>query len=74
MLNISRDPYSKPASVNERADALREKGIPDIAIQAALDELGLEEIPYQRDYFGRIIAPNFDAFGKPVYKQGPLSK
>ena len=50
------------------------KGIPDVAIQAALDELGLEEIPYQRDYFGRIIAPNFDAFGKPVYKQGPLSK
>merc|ERR1719201_2659161 len=35
-----------PASVNERADSLRAKGIPDPAIKAALKELGQEEIPY----------------------------
>merc|ERR1711865_202397 len=47
-----------PASVNERADFLREKGIPDVAVKAALKELGQEEIPYERDYFGNIIFPN----------------
>lgn len=58
-----------PASVNERADFLREKGIPDAAVKAALKELGQEEIPYERDYFGNIIFPNI-IDGKPVYKAG----
>ena len=57
-----------PASVNERADYLREKGIPDAAVQAALKELGQEEIPYERDYFGNIIAPTI-IDGKPIYKR-----
>ena len=55
------------ASVNERADFLREKGIPEAAVKAALKELGQEEIPYERDYFGNIIFPNI-INGKPVYK------
>ena len=58
-----------PASVNERADFLREKGIPDVAVKAALKELGQEEIPYERDYFGNIIFPSI-INGKPVYKAG----
>ena len=57
-----------PASVNERADYLREKGIPDAAVQAALKEVGQEEIPYERDYFGNIIAPTI-IDGKPIYKR-----
>ena len=61
----------KPASVNERADALRTKGIPEATIKAALAELGLEEIPYQRDYFGNIMAPVYGADGKPVYAAAP---
>merc|ERR1712106_240677 len=58
-----------PASVNERADFLREKGVPDVAVKAALKELGQEEIPYERDYFGNIIFPSI-INGKPVYKAG----
>ena len=57
-----------PASVNERADYLREKGIPDAAVKAALKEVGQEEIPYERDYFGNIIAPTI-IDGKPIYKR-----
>ena len=58
-----------PASVNERADFLRAKGIPEAAVKAALKELGQEEIPYERDYFGNIIFPSI-INGKPVYKAG----
>lgn len=57
----------QPASVNERADALRTKGLPEATIKAALTELGMEEIPYQRDYFGNIMAPVYGSDGKPVY-------
>ena len=57
------------ASVNERADFLREKGIPEAAVKAALKELGQEEIPYERDYFGNIIFPTY-INGKPQYKAG----
>ena len=56
-----------PASVTERADALRAKGIPDKAIKTALDQLGLEETPYKRDSFGNIIAPLFGQNGKMQY-------
>ena len=28
-------------------------------VKAALDECGMVEVEYQRDYFGRMIAPNF---------------
>ena len=49
-----------PATVNERADFLRgEKGIDAAIVKAALDECGMKEIEYERDYFGRIIYPNF---------------
>ena len=49
-----------PATVNERADFLRgEKGIDAAIVKAALDECGMEEVEYQRDYWGRVIAPNF---------------
>ncbi len=59
-----------PASVTERADALRAKGIPDKSIKAALDQLGLEETPYKRDSFGNIIAPLFGQNGKNAVRSG----
>ena len=49
----------KIASVNERADMLREKGIDDSIIAAALSECGLKEEEYKKDAWGRVIAPNF---------------
>ena len=55
-----------PASVNERADSA-EKGIPDAAVKAALKEVGQEEIPYERDYFGNIIAPTI--IEQAIYKR-----
>ena len=49
-----------PATVNERADFLRgEKGIDAAIVKAALDECGMVEVEYQRDNWGRMIAPNF---------------
>ena len=35
-------------------------------VKAALEELGQEEIKYERDYFGNIIFPNI-INGKPAY-------
>ena len=51
---------ARMATVNERADFLRgEKEIDAAIVKAALDECGMKEIEYERDYFGRIIYPNF---------------
>ena len=47
-----------PATVNEKADALRAQGIAEASIQAAMKECGVKEVEYMRDAWGRIVALN----------------
>ena len=65
-----------PATTQERIDYLTNKGIPEKSIKAAMTEIGVEQIEYQRDPWGRIVArndikshpnvypPKYDAFGQ----------
>ena len=56
----------KVATVNERADFLRGKGMDEKSIQAAMAEVGVEEVAYARDAWGRIIALNDDKYNPGV--------
>jgi flagellar biosynthesis GTPase FlhF len=56
----------KAATINERADFLREKGMDEKSIQAAMAEVGVEEVAYARDAWGRIIALNNDKYSPDV--------
>lgn len=56
----------KAATINERADFLREKGMDEKSIQAAMAEVGVEEVAYARDAWGRIIALNDDKYSPDV--------
>merc|ERR1711990_1382988 len=47
-----------PATTQERIDYLTNKGIPEKSIKAAMTEIGVEQIEYQRDPWGRIVARN----------------
>lgn len=55
-----------PATITERSDYLLAEGIPAAAIKAAMAELGLQEVTYQRDAWGRIVAPNAVKFSPNV--------
>lgn len=49
---------AKVATTQERMDFLTSKGIPTVAIKAAMADVGVKEVGYQRDAWGRIIALN----------------
>ena len=47
-----------PATAIERIDYLKEKGIPEKAVQAAMKQCGVEAPQVMRDAWGRVVATN----------------
>ena len=47
-----------PATAIERSDYLKEKGIPEKAIDAAMKQCGIEKPTVMRDAWGRVVATN----------------